>query len=198
MNIDNKLSIVTMNKYKYEEAREVLSRFGIDALWVRYEPKEIQSDSLLDIIIWKGYDASRVVDYPFVVEDTGLFIKELNGFPGPYSSYVFKTIGLNGILKLMREVEDRRALFKSYCLLYLGDNIFKVFNVSVRGTISKMPRGNKGFGYDPIFIPQGFNKTFGEMDINVKNSISHRGKLFNIVGDYLHKLRKGEKWYKVR
>ncbi len=195
MNIEvDEVSIVTMNRHKYEEASRILRDKGFSTRWVRYEPLEIQSDSLLEIVIWKGFDASKIVYPPFIVEDTGLFIWGLNGFPGVYSSYVLKKIGVEGVLRLMANMRDRRASFISYGLLYLGKQRFKVFKARVDGYISTEARGDKGFGYDPIFIPNGFEKTFGELDIDIKNSVSHRGKLFIKVAEYLDRL---EEWERI-
>jgi len=168
------IRLVTTNRHKFVEASQ-----------------EIQSDSLLDVVIWKGFDAKRVVPPPYVVEDTGLFIDAFGGFPGVYSSYVLSTLGIRGVLKAMDNVENRRARFISYGVLYLGDNMFKVFKATVEGRIAHTPRGEGGFGYDPIFIPQGSSKTFGEMSLEEKNKYSHRAGLFNRIGRYLTSLSVG-------
>jgi len=106
---------------------------------------------------------------PFFIEDSGLFIKALNGFPGVYSSYVFKTIGNEGILKLMRGVEDREAKF--VCVIAYNDGKVRIFKGEVVGKISNEMRGEHGFGYDPIFEYNG--RTFAEMG-EEKDLVSHR------------------------
>ncbi len=176
---------VSTNEHKYLEAKEVFDRYGLNLKWYLLEVDEIQSPSLQDIIIWKGYEISKVVNSPFIVEDTGLFIECLNGFPGPYSSYIFKKIGNEGILKLMDKEVNRRAEFISYGLLYFGRNVFKLFRVSVKGEISHRIRGEHGFGYDPIFVPKGSLKTYAEMSLEEKNKFSHRGKLFKEIAEYI-------------
>lgn len=115
---------------------------------------------------------------PLVLEDSGLYINALKGFPGPYSSYVFKKIGNEGILKLMRSVKDRTAKFVCVVAFAHPKYGIRLFKGEVKGKISLEVRGSKGFGFDPIFIPEGSNKTFGEMDINEKNMFSHRSKAF--------------------
>jgi len=99
-----------------------------------------------------------------VVEDSGLFIKALNEFPGTCSSYIHKRIGLKGILKLMENIEDRACSYKSavaYCepkkepISFLGEE---------KGTVAEEIKGNNGFGHDPIFIPENGNKTYGETE----------------------------------
>ncbi len=182
----DELYFVTGNKYKFEEASEVFGRYGLNLNWVNVDVEELQSDSLVDVILWKGYEISKVLsDNVFVVEDTGLFIKHLNGFPGVYSAYVYKSIGCKGVLKLMEGVSDRSAYFLSYGLLYLKNNIFKVFRVKVDGYISHEERGEHGFGFDPIFIPKGSDMTYAEMPLSLKNDFSHRGKLFNMIAKYI-------------
>ncbi len=182
----NDIYFVTGNRHKFEEASEIFSRYGLSLNWVNVDVEEIQNDSLIDVIIWKGYEISKILsDKLFIVEDTGLFIKGLNGFPGVYSSYVYKSIGCKGILRLMEGIDDRSAYFLSYGLLYLKDNVFKVFRVKVDGYISYEERGVHGFGFDPIFIPKGSDKTYAEMSLSLKNDFSHRGKLFNRIAKYI-------------
>jgi len=109
------------------------------------------------------------------VEDAGLFIDALNGFPGPYSSYVYRTIGVEGVLKLV-EGKSRGAAFVSVIALYHPGKGVRVFKGMCRGVIAQHPRGFSGFGFDPIFIPEGVGKTFAEMREDEKNKLSHRGE----------------------
>ena len=111
-----------------------------------------------------------------MLEDAGLFIDALRGFPGVYSKYVFFTIGLPGILQLLQGAENRKAVFRSvYAYSEPGQKPVIVVG-ECNGTISTEPRGEHGFGYDPLFIPKGAKKTFGEMTIEEKNQYSHRAK----------------------
>ena len=160
---------VSSNKHKYLEAREILSSFGLRLGFFHSSLVEIQSDSLAEIAKAKALDAYSKCKKPIIIEDDALLVKSLGGFPGPYSSYVFKTIGNEGVIKLTKK--DRRAEFCaiiSYC-----DKKKKpvLFEGVTPGKISKNIRG-KGWGYDPIFIPQGRDKTYGQ--ISDKNAISHR------------------------
>ena len=104
-----------------------------------------------------------------IVEDDGLFIKSLNGFPGPYSSFVFDTIGNKGILRLVSRPRD--ALFRSIIAYCERDDYVHLFSADVKGKISKKERGVK-WGFDPIFVPSGKNKSYSELA--EKNQISHR------------------------
>ena len=176
------LLFATSNLGKVREAALVLSKFGIVLKAVAVSKVEIQSPSLREIAVYAARTAYRAVKRPIVVEDSGLFIDALNGFPGPYSSYVYSTIGLRGILKLLDGVEDRRARFVAVAALAVSEDDVYVFEGSVEGSISLGIRGDKGFGFDPIFIPSGYSRTFGEMDIDEKTSCSHRGKAFRELG----------------
>ena len=120
-----------------------------------------------------------------MVEDAGLFIEALKGFPGPYSSYVYKTLGVQGILKLMEGVKRREAYFLS-AIAYAEPGLEpKVFLGKVEGFIVPEARGSKGFGFDPIFQPKGSEKTFAEMGVEEKNRFSHRAKALSALAEWL-------------
>jgi XTP/dITP diphosphohydrolase len=112
----------------------------------------------------------------FIVEDSGIFIEPLDGFPGVYSAYVLRTVGNPGILRLLGDRKDRGAVFRSCFGHFDHSRGPMVVTGECRGTISFEERGSGGFGYDPIFIPEGDERTFAEMQIEDKNLVSHRGK----------------------
>ena len=160
---------VSSNKHKYLEAKEILASFGIKLGFFQARLLEIQSDSLSEIAKAKALDAFSKCKKPIIIEDDALVIPSLGGFPGPYSSYVFDTIGNKGIIELVKK--NRAAKFYatiSYCdkrkkpLLFEGITPGKI--------ATKISRG--GWGYDPIFIPQGKTKTYAQ--ITDKNTLSHR------------------------
>jgi XTP/dITP diphosphohydrolase len=116
---------------------------------------------------------------PIFTEDTGLFIKQLGGFPGPFSSYVYKTIGLDGVLKLLDSIQDRRAEFRSAIAFCAPEIPPLCFVGTSSGTIATKKQGVHGFGFDPIFKPEdGQGKTFAEMELAEKNRLSHRTRSF--------------------
>ena len=156
------------NMHKYEEAEKILAEFGIKLGFFQTELVEIQDDSLSEIALKKGIDAYAKCKKPVIVEDDGLFIDSLSGFPGPFSSYVFKTIGNDGILKLTGDI--RSAVFVSI-FIFRSAKWSNKFESKVVGTISKNIQG-KGWGYDPIFIPENQTKTYAELAD--KNRLSHR------------------------
>ena len=156
------------NVHKYEEAKEILAEFGIKLGFYQTNLVEIQEDSLSKIAEQKVLDAFNRCKNAVIVEDDGLFIDSLSGFPGPFSSYVFKTIGNNGILKLTGD--NRSAVFVSI-IIFRSAKWSNKFESKVFGTISKNIQG-EGWGYDPIFIPENQTKTYAELAD--KNKISHR------------------------
>lgn len=177
----------TGNISKFNEARRILAEYGISAAMIKVKVMEVQDDDIERIAEISALNALREVNLPLIVEDAGLFIEALNGFPGPYSSYVYRTIGVRGVLRLMEGVEDRRASFKSAVAYCDPGGELRCFQGVVHGRITREARGDRGFGFDPIFEPdEEPTRTFGEMSVEEKNKLSHRAKA----------LRKFAEWYK--
>ncbi|MEM4428069.1 MAG: XTP/dITP diphosphatase [Zestosphaera sp.] len=187
-----KLFLVSRNEGKIREFRDLGLRECVDVVPLSLDKVEIQSDDLTSIALYSAVQASLHLREPFFVEDAGLYIKSLKGFPGPFSSYVYKTIGVEGVLKLMSSVSDRTAFFKSVIVLYYPQQGFKVFEGVVYGSISLEARGSGGFGFDPIFVPEGHHKTFAELDLETKNSLSHRGRAFRAMVSWLRTAYKSQ------
>lgn len=166
----SELYFVSSNKNKYDEVKSILQTFNIRIRLKKMSLQEIQDDLLETIAIEKAKFAFSEIHKPIIVEDAGLFIKSLNGFPGPYSSFVLRTLGNQGILNLVKS--SREANFKSV-IVYHDKKQIQLFSSSTKGKISKKISG-KGWGYDPIFIPFKRKSTYA--NIADKNSISHRYK----------------------
>jgi len=163
----------TTNANKFKEVKDILNGYGIGVKMAELDLLEIQSDDLEAIAMEKARDACTKLNAKVIVEDDGLFIGSLKGFPGPYSSFVFKTIGNEGIIQLMRTHNDRNATFRSVIAYCEPKNIQLTFIANVNGEISKEIRGT-GWGYDPIFVPNGSNGlTYAELG-KKKNESSHR------------------------
>jgi XTP/dITP diphosphohydrolase len=169
----------TANIHKFNEARSILSAYGIAVGMLKLKGDEIQSESLTEIASKSVQNAYKSIRLPVFVEDAGLFIESLSGFPGPYAAYVYKTIHNNGILKLMENTTNRKATFQSV-IAYCDEqnpNTPLCFAGESNGTITEAERkveGKSGFGFDPIFQPNGSDKAFAEMTIEEKNGYSHR------------------------
>lgn len=175
-----KIYFVTSNVHKLSEANEIGRRYDILFEKIDVNVDEIRSESIEEIAKQKAIKSYEIVKKPIVVEDTGIFIECLQGFPGTYSAYVEKKIKNAGILKLMDDCENRKAKFISCVVLYDGKTL-KIFNGECNGEIAKEERGKYGFGYDPIFIPidekNVKKQTFGE-NFELKKMLSHRTKAF--------------------
>lgn len=177
--------MATGNRHKYQEARGVLSELGVELRLLEVERVEVQADDLAAIAAYSVEQIPEAEDRPVVVEDAGLFIDRYSGFPGPYSSYILRTLALEGVLKLMEGVEDRGASFQSAVAFRCGTET-RCFRGDVSGRIAHSIRGTGGFGYDPIFIPDdGDGRTFGEMTEEEKNALSHRARAFRSLGGWL-------------
>ena len=180
----------TNNVNKFNEAREVLSETEISIGMLRIKSLEIQSDSLEEIAQASVVEAFRRYRLPMVVEDAGLFVDVLNGFPGPYSAYVYRTIGNKGLLRLMEKMDNRKATFKSVIAYFSSQQKSPIcFEGSVSGEIicEERKADNKtGFGFDPVFTPAKSGKTFAQMDVAEKCKCSHRAVAF----------RKFAAWYR--
>jgi XTP/dITP diphosphohydrolase len=160
---------------------------GISIRQLRQEKLELQSSSLRKIAMYALKHISSNKKGSFLVEDSGLFVNALQGFPGPFSSYVLTTISLNGLLRLMQPIQNRKARFESAVAVASPSGQNRVFSGVVQGKISHRVRGREGFGYDPIFVPIGSKKTFGESGLEIKNRQSHRARAFRKFGVWYKK-----------
>ncbi len=178
----------TGNIHKFNEARVVLAEHELAAAMLRMKGVEIQSDSLVEIAGTSALGAFKQAHLPVIVEDAGLFIDALKGFPGTYAAYVYKTIRNEGVLKLMTNLLNRQATFRS-AIAYCDDasGAVKCFEGEVQGKITTGQRktmGQSAFGFDPIFQPDGSSKTFAEMTLTEKNRFSHRAKALQKFADW--------------
>lgn len=176
-----KLKVITSNPGKVAEFQKAFADLGIEMEHVRIPYDEIQTADLEEVVE-KGMAEirSRGVSN-FIIDDSGMFIDELKGFPGVYSAYVQKTLGNDGVLKVMEGVENRKAVFKC-CIGCDIDGRTIIVTGSCDGSILHEARGHEGFGYDPIFSPDG-RRSFAEIGIEEKNRISHRGNAIALLRD---------------
>jgi len=169
------LLFATSNPGKLAEARQVLQPLGFSVESCDAKGVEIQADTTAEVAAYSSRAAAKKLGKPLIVEDAGLFVEALGGFPGVYSAYALRTIGLEGIIALLRRSQSRKAKFVSSVAYCEPGGEPMVFEGSVRGTIADAPKGSGGFGFDPIFIPRGGKKTFGQVTIEEKGALSHRG-----------------------
>lgn len=183
MKID-KLVLASRNPHKISEMQQILRPLGIEVLSTQDFPdlKEVTEDqpTLKGNALKKAEYVASATNLPALSDDTGLEVEALNGKPGVYSArYAGRNASYqDNVLKLLDELEgrsNRAAQFRTIVALADGDHEF-TFEGVCKGEITKEQRGDKGFGYDPIFKPEGYEKTFAELDSITKNEISHRGR----------------------
>jgi XTP/dITP diphosphohydrolase len=188
--------LATNNKHKVTEIKDIIGKSDYELITLSDLNLEIEviedKDTLEGNAIKKAEEVFLHSTIPVLADDTGLFVDAINGEPGVFSS---RYAGVNAtyddnckkLLEVMKDVpeEKRTAYFKTIVCYYKSENSPMIFEGICRGRISKVYRGDKGFGYDPLFIPEGFDKTFAEMSEKEKNFISHRSKAFMNLRDFL-------------
>lgn len=184
----------THNPHKISEFREILGdRFTVIGLGeIGFDEDIPETGTTLEenALIKVRYIKDKVADLNCFADDTGLEVKALGGEPGVYSA---RWAGENcspkdnvrKLLKLMEGKTDRRARFRTVIALII-DGEEHIFSGEVNGTIATAPAGKEGFGYDPVFIPDGWNKTFAQASPYEKNSVSHRGRALKKMIDFLN------------
>ena len=197
------LVVATRNRHKTGEIQHILGPvFKVRELFADPEVSEIRESgtSFEENAKLKALGVSRKLPDLVIADDSGLEVDALDGAPGIYSA---RYAGANAtdsdkIDKLLRELsrvgatqEARRARFRCVVALARNGSLLGTFEGIVEGRIADEVRGDSGFGYDPIFIPEGTEKTFGELTAQVKNAISHRAKAIRALADTLRRLELG-------
>ena len=176
----------TSNDHKFEEGRFILQELGIMLRRLPSKGQELQSSDPSEVAVHAAVETYRAFRKPLFVEDTGLFIDSLRGFPGTNASFVFQTLGLGGILKLMDGLDVRGAEFVSSVASYNGSSEPHVFTGRLKGSLALRPRGLGGFGFDPVFVPSGARRTLAQMTLAEKCAISHRASALRAFGRWLN------------
>lgn len=160
----NKITLVTGNMKKLISARQFLEPYGIKVDNIKMDTTEIQSNEVEDIAAFSAKEASDKLKCDVLKNDTGFFIDALDGFPGPYTHDVMEKIGTDGLLKLMKEKKNRKAYYKeafAYCE-YGKEPV--IFTSITSGKLATRKSGKYGLRIDPIFIPDGHEKTMANYD----------------------------------
>ncbi len=165
------LKFVTGNPNKVREANEILN-LSLEPIQVE-GLFEIQTPDVEEVVRHKALQAYSALQSPVMVEDSALVFHAWNGLPGALVKWFEETVGCQGLLKMINGFEDRGATAICCFAVYDG-NTMQVVRGEVQGTLSDRLRGQNGFGWDIIFVPEGCEQTFGEMSSQEKNAISHR------------------------
>lgn len=168
---------VTGNANKHREAEAILGR-PLERIAI--DLPEIQAATTREVASIKARAAFEQLNRPVIVEDAGFELAALNGFPGPFIKYWEQLGGLESICRTVDGLGDRGAA--AVCVLGVCDaGGARVVEGRIRGTIPASPRGSNGFGWDAIFIPEGHDRTFGEMSADDKASMSHRRRAWDAL-----------------
>ncbi len=176
-----RLLFVTSNANKLREARRLL---GFSIGHSGLELDELQSIDTGLVARHKALQAYNRLRTPVIVEDTGLYIDGLNGFPGALVKWAVRGLGYEGLCRIVDRCPNRKA-YAQTCIAFCDGKRVRLFNGRINGTIAMHPKGKRNFGWDYIFIPKGRRKTFAEMSIGEKNVISMRRKAFDRLRRFL-------------
>lgn len=179
-----KITYITGNWAKLKQAKNLLEPLGIEVDNLKLDVPEIQADHMEEVAKFKAKWASNELKQAVLVNDNGLIIKALNGFPCVYTHYVQDTIGEDGILKLMEGIEDREACFSqtlAYCE-YGGEPV--TFTAITKGRIAYEKDGQYGWSWDFIFIPDGQDKVLGCFEDDIRLNMWNDDCYFELV-EYL-------------
>lgn len=202
-----RLILATNNSHKLSEIKDILGE-GFDILSLKdvgiNTDIDENGETLLENSRIKAMSVSSILEknnypYPFIViaDDTGLLVDELNGEPGIYSARYAGSEGHDSeanmrlLLSKLEGKENRKAHFSTFITYIEKTDAYttdiKYFEGRVDGTILKEKHGTEGFGYDPIFQPDGYDKSFAELGLEIKNNISHRARAIQQLADFINK-----------
>lgn len=181
------LKFITSNKGKLLEAQTALGKLGFTVVPHPADVTEIQADTIDEVARHKAEQLLNTAEPPYFLEDAGFSVVALKDFPGVYSHYVLDTLGCEGILALLEHAPEhgRAAYFKAVVAYVDAEKNIRLFEGRIDGQVAMERRGTGGFGFDPIFVPDGEKRTFAEMTAEEKSMISHRGRALYALHEYL-------------
>ena len=175
---------VTTNEHKRREVQEIL---GFDLERADLDLPEIQAIDPAEVAAEKSRAAREALgrpELPVLVEDSGLMVDAWDGFPGAFTRWLMRSVGNEGLLRMLAEGGDRSATAVCVVALAEADGTVRTFRGEVPGSLAESPRGAGGFGYDPVFVPGWSSMTYAEMGEG-KNADSHRARAFRAVREWL-------------
>ncbi len=182
-----KIFFATGNSGKVEELQPLFEKHGFELEQVEVNVEEVQAVDAEKVARHKVVDSYREldVDSPVMVDDTGFFVNALGGFPGSLAYFFSSTVGVDGLVPLMKDVDDRSAYFETAIALYDGDEV-KIFTGRVDGKVPEEARGepHPHLPYDQFFVPEHGEQTYAE-DSRLKEEYSHRKRAAENLLDWL-------------
>lgn len=180
-----KINFVSKNDLKVQEVQSILAGAGVDVVAAKYSIDEIQTEDVNNLVRDKLLKAFRIIGRPVFVEHTGLYIESLNEFPGGLTQIFWDKLQADKFSALFGNGENTNLVAKTI-IGYCDSRKIHLFEGTIKGTISKEPKGNRDFQWDCIFIPEGATETFAEMG-DRKNEISMRRIAFEQFKAFLAK-----------
>ena len=188
-----KIIFATHNEHKLIEVRAILEPLGYKVLSagdLNLPDVEETGETFKDNALLKAYEGYKHTSLPVLAEDTGLCIRALGGEPGIYTKRYAEQHGgfpkvFDVLAERMKDNPDKSAYFNCTMALVIDETRAEVFEGIFEGDILPAPRGEKGFGYDPVFVPKGYDKTVAELSEDEKNTISHRALALKKVAKFL-------------
>lgn len=185
--------LASNNQGKIKEFKKILAPFGFNVLSladINYFDEIVEDGTtFFENALIKAKTIYEYTKTPVISDDSGICVDYLNGEPGVYSARYHNLFGDKDrnllILKLLEGQTLRTAHFHCTIVLYMGEGNYKSFDGEVYGKIDYEEKGTNGFGYDSIFIPDGYDMTFGLLDSSIKDEISHRAKAIKLLVRYL-------------
>jgi XTP/dITP diphosphohydrolase len=179
-----RLVFVTGNEHKRREVREIL---GVELEAADLDVPEIQGIDPAEVAAAKALAAREALGSPqayVLAEDSGVMVEAWNGFPGALTKWLMGCVGVEGLLGMLSGFEDRSARAVCVAAVAAPDGRVETFRGEVRGEISPEARGEGGFGYDPVFVPEWSSSTYAELG-EEKNRDSHRARAFRAMRGWL-------------
>jgi len=182
----------TRNEKKLEELRKLLAGQNVEIVglnsYKNCPPIEEDGTTFEENARKKALAANQYTDLPAFADDSGLEVEALNGAPGIHSARYAEGSDADRIAKLLSEMAgqtNRKARFVCVIAIAFNGEVIETFRGEVNGVIADAPHGNSGFGYDPVFIPDGYDQTFGELSAEIKDTISHRAKAVKAAVEFV-------------
>lgn len=192
--MNNKIIFATHNKHKLQEVREMLKPLNIEVVGadeINMPDVEETGSTFEENAILKAIAGVKSTGLPVIAEDAGISIEALNGQPGIYSARFAQQHGgfpkvFEYLNQQLKNSENRNAFYTSVFVVAYSETNYHIFKGFMHGKLAQNPSGTNGFGYDPLFIPEGFDTTLGNIPSEVKNKISHRSKSLKQVYEFLN------------
>lgn len=187
--MNRRIYFITGNKSKFEEAKLLLKNLNINMVQKDLKLDEIKTLDQEKVLLEKAKQAFKKLNKPVLVDDTAIYFENYENFPGTYTKSLFKSIGFEGVERLLKNV-DRKAYFRTL-VCYKDSKTTKIFsgtwNGKIVAQISKM--FNPDWQYNSVFIPNGFKKPLSEINLEERAKQSHRKKAFDSLIKYLRRIK---------